>query len=83
MNLNEAKRILKTAGYELLKEYWDEEPDYDYDPPDGPDPTEYKALIVIDKNNDEVKKELKNDYALSFVNNKYILTNKLTENYFP
>ena len=58
MNLNEAKRILKTAGYKLLKEYWDEEPDYDYDPPDGPDPTEYKALIVIDKNNDEVKKEL-------------------------
>lgn len=63
MKLVEAKRILKNAGYKLLKEYWDEEPDYDYDPPDGPDPTEYKALIVIDKNNDEVKKELKNDYA--------------------
>ena len=62
MNLNEAKRILKNAGYKLLKEYWDEDRDYDYDY-DGPDPSEYKCLIVIDKDNDEVKKDLKNGYA--------------------
>ena len=62
MNLNEAKRILKNAGYKLLKEYWDMDQDYDYDY-DGPDPSEYKCLIVIDKDNNEVKKDLESDYT--------------------
>ena len=62
MDLNEAKRILKNAGYKLLKEYWDMDQDYDYDY-DGPDPTEYRCLIVIDKDNDEVKKDLKSEYT--------------------
>jgi hypothetical protein len=58
MKLVEAKRILKNAGYKLLKEYWDMDQDYDYDPPDGPDPSEYKCLITINKNLDDVKKDV-------------------------